>query len=553
MPVINAGGIISGMDTKAVVEALVGAEVAPALSRIKRSHEASTAELSSLGQVKAALAKFQASMIKLSNPGIFQSFKGTLSDSSLASVNVTGATNPGSYTLEVNKLAARHTLASGTFTDETTNVGNGTLTINFGTYSSGQTVFTANPDKSPLVLNISPSNSSLSSIKDTINNAKAGVTASIIKDSNGARLTLSSTETGENLAMQISVSDNDGSNTNGSGLSQLAYNPTAGVNSMTQTIAAQNSEIKLNGLILTHTSNEIKDAIAGITLNLNKTNPGVSNTLTIDKNNEQMQNLVNEFVKQYNEAIAAMKSGGLQSDATIRSLRQTMASLLSTPIIDGKALSYIGLKTSKAGDGGKVIVDGTLSLDTERFNKVMSENPEMIAKLFSRSATASDPNVSVSAVGGNMKAGTYRVQLDSYDALDKTLTGTIGGVFANGKDGRILLGSGEFKGMELTLSDFTLGDRGTITITDGVAKLMDNLISGYLNEKGIITTRSNDLNTKLKALTKEQEDLGPRVEKLTKRYATQFAKMEQMLAAMQQTSSYLEQQLANISNMTKRK
>lgn len=553
MPVINAGGIISGMDTKAVVEALVGAEVAPALSRIKRSHEASTAELSSLGQVKAALAKFQASMIKLSNPGIFQSFKGTLSDSSLASVNVTGATNPGSYTLEVNKLAARHTLASGTFTDETTNVGNGTLTINFGTYSSGQTVFTANPDKSPLVLNISPSNSSLSSIKDTINNAKAGVTASIIKDSNGARLTLSSTETGENLAMQISVSDNDGSNTNGSGLSQLAYNPTAGVNSMTQTIAAQNSEIKLNGLILTHTSNEIKDAIAGITLNLNKTNPGVSNTLTIDKNNEQMQNLVNEFVKQYNEAIAAMKSGGLQSDATIRSLRQTMASLLSTPIIDGKALSYIGLKTSKAGDGGKVIVDGTLSLDTERFNKVMSENPEMIAKLFSRSATASDPNVSVSAVGGNMKAGTYRVQLDSYDALDKTLTGTIGGVFANGKDGRILLGSGEFKGMELTLSDFTLGDRGTITVTDGVAKLMDNLISGYLNEKGIITTRSNDLNTKLKALTKEQEDLGPRVEKLTKRYATQFAKMEQMLAAMQQTSSYLEQQLANISNMTKRK
>lgn len=553
MPVINAGGIISGMDTKAVVEALVGAEVAPALSRIKRSHEASTAELSSLGQVKAALAKFQASMIKLSNPGIFQSFKGTLSDSSLASVNVTGATNPGSYTLEVNKLAARHTLASGTFTDETTNVGNGTLTINFGTYSSGQTVFTANPDKSPLVLNISPSNSSLSSIKDTINNAKAGVTASIIKDSNGARLTLSSTETGENLAMQISVSDNDGSNTNGSGLSQLAYNPTAGVNSMTQTIAAQNSEIKLNGLILTHTSNEIKDAIAGITLNLNKTNPGVSNTLTIDKNNEQMQNLVNEFVKQYNEAIAAMKSGGLQSDATIRSLRQTMASLLSTPIIDGKALSYIGLKTSKAGDGGKVIVDGTLSLDTERFNKVMSENPEMIAKLFSRSATASDPNVSVSAVGGNMKAGTYRVQLDSYDAIDKTLTGTIGGVFANGKDGRILLGSGEFKGMELTLSDFTLGDRGTITVTDGVAKLMDNLISGYLNEKGIITTRSNDLNTKLKALTKEQEDLGPRVEKLTKRYATQFAKMEQMLAAMQQTSSYLEQQLANISNMTKRK
>lgn len=553
MPIINAGGIISGMDTKAMVEAIVGAEIAPALSRIKRNHTAYTAELSSLGQVKAALAKFQASMIKLSNASAYQSFKGSLSDSSLASVNVTGAASQGTYSLEVNKLATRHTLASGNFADETTNVGNGTLTINFGTYSSGQTVFTANPDKSPLVLNISPSNSSLSAIKDAINNAKAGVTASLIKDSNGVRLTLSSTDTGENLAMQITVSDNDGSNTNGVGLSKLAYDPTTGVNSMTQTIAAQNSEIKLNGLTLTHASNEIKDAISGVTLNLNKANPGVSNTLIIDKNTEQMQSLVNEFVKQYNDTLATMKSGSLQSDATIRSLRQGMASILSTPIADGKALSYIGIKTSKAGEAGKVIVDGTLSLDTERFNKVMSENPEIITKLFARTATTSDPSISISSVGGTMQAGTYKIALDSYNAGDKTLTGTFGGIFANGKDGRILQGTGEFKGLDLTFTDFTLGDRGTVTITDGAAKMMDGLISNYLNDKGILTTRSNDLNSRLKALAQEEENLNPRVEKLTKRYATQFAKMELALSEMQKTSAYLDQQLASISNMTKRK
>lgn len=53
-------------------------------------------------------------------------------------------------------------------------------------------------------------------------------------------------ETGEDMSMQITVDDDDGNDTDTSGLSQLAFNENA--TNLTQVQAGQSAEITIDGL-----------------------------------------------------------------------------------------------------------------------------------------------------------------------------------------------------------------------------------------------------------------------------------------------------------------
>ena len=140
----------------------------------------------------------------------------TASGSSTASI--------GNYSIEVKQLAAAHKLASKAFTNTTDTVGTGTLTIQFGTVNVG--VFTANSAKATQSVAIGSANSSLSGVRDAVNAAKIGVTASILNDGTGNKLVFTSSDTGAANSLKITVIDtSDASNTDNAGLSQLAYDP----------------------------------------------------------------------------------------------------------------------------------------------------------------------------------------------------------------------------------------------------------------------------------------------------------------------------------------
>src|SRR5690606_36194308 len=113
--------------------------------------------------------------------------------------------------------------------------------IQFGAYEDG--TFVPNSEKSSRTIEISPQNATLAGVRDAINAANAGVTATIVNDGQGYRLVIASGETGLANALRITVSDD-----NGSGLDALAYDASAGgVSNLSETVAARNAEVVIDG------------------------------------------------------------------------------------------------------------------------------------------------------------------------------------------------------------------------------------------------------------------------------------------------------------------
>ncbi|MFW2533079.1 MULTISPECIES: flagellar filament capping protein FliD [unclassified Legionella] len=552
---LTSSGVGSGLDVKGIVDALVQADITPTKNRLDKQEASITTQLSALGQIKSALSNLQTSMIKLSNINQFYALKSSVTDTSILSASVSNDASAGQYQIEVQTIATKQNLASTSYTNSSSTVGNGSITIDFGTYSNNNTVFTANPNKQSVTINVAPGQDSLSAIRDAINNSGSGVQANIVQDSSGYRLTLSSPETGQSLAMRISVIDNDGTNNNSTGLSALAFDPTIGNNSLVQTTVAKDSQVSINGLLLTQSSNQLKNAIEGVTIDLKKAQPGTLVDLTIANNDSQLTNAVNEFIKQYNDTMTTInaltsynaetkKGGTLQADSGVRNLKLNLSKLLGEPLAKSGStvltLADIGIKTNK---------QGLLEMDSEKFNTAVASNYDAIASLFAKTATATDTNIRIKSVGNGVKTGVYNLVITSF-VPGTSLSGTIGGVNATSSDGLTLKGTSSFQGLSVEVLAGSTGARGQIEITDGLAVKLSNLVTNYLGDTGDLSTKTEQLNGRLGDIDTQRAQLTTKASTLSNRYTKQFTALDALLVKMQSTSDFLTQQLANLPQLT---
>ncbi|MFW2571412.1 flagellar filament capping protein FliD [Legionella sp. 29fVS95] len=552
---LTSSGVGSGLDVKGIVDALVQADITPTKNRLDKQEASITTQLSALGQIKSALSNLQTSMIKLSNINQFYALKSSVTDTSILSTSVSNDASAGQYQIEVQTIATKQNLASTSYTNSSSTVGNGSITIDFGTYSNNNTVFTANPNKQSVTINVAPGQDSLSAIRDAINNSGSGVQANIVQDSSGYRLTLSSPETGQSLAMRISVIDNDGTNNNSTGLSALAFDPTIGNNSLVQTTVAKDSQVSINGLLLTQSSNQLKNAIEGVTIDLKKAQPGTLVDLTIANNDSQLTNAVNEFIKQYNDTMTTInaltsynaetkKGGTLQADSGVRNLKLNLSKLLGEPLAKSGStvltLADIGIKTNK---------QGLLEMDSEKFNTAVASNYDAIASLFAKTATATDTNIRIKSVGNGVKTGVYNLVITSF-VPGTSLSGTIGGVNATSSDGLTLKGTSSFQGLSVEVLAGSTGARGQIEITDGLAVKLNNLVTNYLGDTGDLSTKTEQLNGRLGDIDTQRAQLTTKASTLSNRYTKQFTALDALLVKMQSTSDFLTQQLANLPQLT---
>ncbi len=542
---LSSPGIGSGLDVKAIVEAIVKAEIAPAKSRHDKRLDSVNTELSAVGQLKSSLSSLQETLCTLSDIDELYTKKFTLSEQGYLSATLTSQAAKGTYQIAVQNLAQQQTLATGYFASDTTSIGSyGTMTINFGTYSSNNSTFTPNLAATPVTINISADNNSLSAVCNAINNSNSGVIATIIEDSGGARLTLSSKETGEAYAMQISGS-----------ITALNYDPTTGVNSLTQTMAAQNSTILLNGLTISQNSNQLENVINGVTLNLTGATQGTTISMTIDDNQDQLTNLINDFVKKYNDTISLLTNmtgynketkqrGIFQGDPQFRNLKLNLTRWATAPLTNStnaiQALADIGIKTNK---------QGLLQINQEEFKQALEGNYNAIGALFAKTATATDGAISVQAVGKKAPAGTYAVDLIEF-IPGVSMSGTIGSYEATSSDGQTLHGSDVLVSLTLDVSGGPSGPRGNIIINDGIAVLLDQLIDSYLDSKrGDLTQRNSQLNKEIDKLEHEQERIDMRKEQVEKRYMRQFQALDLLISDMQSVSSALTQLMETLPKL----
>ncbi|GAB4260414.1 MAG: hypothetical protein Kow0065_10680 [Methylomicrobium sp.] len=416
---IQAPGVGSNLDINSIVTQLIEAERKPAETRFASQEALVQARLSTLGIVKSSVSDFQSALRGLSSLTAFQSKTASVGNERLFSTTVSSAAVAGSYSVEVKRLAQGQKLATESLADTTSIIGGGKLTISFGTYDGDSNVFTENDEKPARTVDIAAS-SSLSDIRDAINGAGIGVTASILNDGNGFRLVLGS-ESGVANGMKIDVTDTGGNPLlDSSGLGLLAFDPTAAVGSgknMEQKLEAKNALLVVDGIEVTRSTNSVSGVIAGVTLDLKEMAEGAPTTLSIQANKDSIKEAVEKFVTGYNELRGVLNKASvydaeekkpslLTGDSAIRSINNQMQRIMGT-VVTGltgplRALADIGITTAR---------DGTLSLDSARLNRALDTNIDEFSALFATMGRASDSNISFFSSSSQTKVGSYAVNI----------------------------------------------------------------------------------------------------------------------------------------------
>lgn len=378
-------GTGSGLDIDGLVASLVAAERVPAESRLNAREASITSLSTSFTSAKSAVSDFESAANKLALATTFSQFTTSSSDTTKATISATSAASLGSYQLGVTNLASAQTLASGTFTATSDTLGTGTLTIALGTPSYTGSTYSSFSQTSSVDITIDSSNNTLAGVRDAINNAGAGVNASILKNGDDYQLLLVSEETGLSKSMSITVSDSEGGDADDSGLSRLAFNSSG--SQLTQYAAGANANFSINGLAVSSASNTVTDVIDGVTLNLLSAS---SSAITIDvkTDTDTIVADVQAFVDKYNAYASLFKdltkydattgtAGALQGDSTARSVMSQIRSELGQSVT-GLSGSY----TSLADVGISIDKSGVMTFTESTFKTAFAAAPTEVTGVF---------------------------------------------------------------------------------------------------------------------------------------------------------------------------
>jgi flagellar hook-associated protein 2 len=286
--------------------------------------------------------------------------------------------------------------------------------------------FTLDGTQSLGTVNIASGSTTLTGIRDAINSANIGVTASIVSDGSDTpyHLVFASSKTGANANMKITVSGADGAAADPALANLLNYDP-AGAQNMQQTAAAQDTLLTVNGIAVQSHQTDVSGAIDGVTISAAQTG---TSTLNVARDTKSVTDAINGFVKAYNtlnSTISSLtaydpttqKAGALQGDFTVRSIRSQLRGQLDQAVQgqDGiTTLSQIGVTFQK---------DGSLAVDSSKLNTAMTSNFNSIAGLFAAVGEATDSLVTIADSTTKTQAGSYELNITQM-ASQATLAST---------------------------------------------------------------------------------------------------------------------------------
>lgn len=402
---ISSPGVGSNLDVNSIVSQLMRVEQQP-LAQLNTKEASYQTRLSALGGLKGSLSNLQSAFKSLSDPSRFSAISASLSDSSIATASGSAGAQPGTYALNVTKLAQAEKLASTPYASADQLVGSGTLVFTFGTSSGG--TFTANANKTPQTVTIDAAHGTLSGVRDAINAANVGVSASIVNDGSGYRLVMSGKDSGTINNLQITSSSTSGD------LSVLNNDPTGVAQKLTELQAAQNAEFTVDGLSISKASNNVTDVLDGVSLKLTKA--GTTN-LTIGRDTGGATKAINDLVKAYNDFNTTAsnlggydadtkKGGPLQGDATLRTVKNQLRNAFNKPIT-----GLTGNFTSLAQIGITFQRDGSLKLDSTKLQSAMSSDLNNVISLFASNGSATDSLVNYSSSTSSTQSGQYALNL----------------------------------------------------------------------------------------------------------------------------------------------
>ncbi len=386
--IVMGTGPESGINYTAILNALDKALSAP-ITMMQAQETPLNNQLSAWQAIGSDISTLSSSAAALGQPSLFQSYTATSSDASVATAQASSSAIPGTYNVTVSSLATAGVIASHGVAATSTAVASSSTT---GTFN-----ITVNGTTTDVALN-STTGYTLADLAQAINNANAGVSASIINNGGSStdpyQLVLTSNNTGTDYAP--SVTDNL---TGGTALT------------FTTTQSAANATLNYEGINIASQSNTIKNVIPGVTLSLGSKG---STTITVGLDTQTIDNAVNSFISAYNKVIGDVSAqntvtssgsgntksetlGPLGGNVSLNNLVNNLYSFIGSeaPGLSGNAglASTYGITQSSSGSG-------KLQLNTTELNNMLTSDPQQVQQFFSALVNGSPTADGASQPGG---------------------------------------------------------------------------------------------------------------------------------------------------------
>ena len=537
---LNAG---SGLNVTQIVDALVDAERVPKQEKIDEAKDTTAVKISALGSLKNELSVFQTTTATLDGQ------IGLTLSSSTSNVNLSrtdsSLASEFSHTINVSSVAKSQVLnfnngGSG-FSSTTADIGIDSLTIDLGTWAAGP-AFTANGTSSTFSLTTGAT--SLTDVRDAINNSTMGVTASIIEVSTGSYSLMVKSPEGAGNAMRVTTT------LSGSTVDVMKYDPEntgSFADTATEVVSASDASFTIDGIAVTRSSNTITDLFSGITVELDDVSAGDIGTDQVISSRYSetdalgtLETVVSEinyllsFLNEQSKPGTNGEDGGpLHGDHFIRYTENKIKNLTSTAIDgydnDEIYLSNFGVVTE---------LDGTLTINETRFREYFKSNPEHFAAITTSMIRTDDAGVTGSARTDLYTPGIYAFSLSGGTATISDSGGTVENMSAGsnryGYSGNTIGATGLLLDTNKTTADTN------IYMGRSILQTLSKYIDDVLTLNGDIDTKIYNLEDDLDSLVEEQEALDLQVANQRALYVEKFTAMQTAVSSFKKTGEYLD-------------
>ena len=353
--VLSALGGSTGIDVASAVNAILAADRAPETSW-KAQQATLNTQYAAINNLQSESSSLTDQLGSLQNiAGVLSTVAATSSNSSVVTASAASGTPASSHLIVVNSLAKTASWYSAAEPSSSATVAAGSFDI-----TSGGTTTT---------IQIGSGVNTLDQLAASINSQSLGVTANVVTDSNGARLSLVSQTPGS--AANFSIS----------GATGLTFQ---------QAAIGADASLTVDGVPISSASNIVTGAISGVTLNLQSGAVGTEVNVSIAPDASSIASSLGSFVKAYNTLIGDVNSqfsynrntntaGPLQSDSTVQALQSAL--LDATNYNSGSStlntLASLGITTN---------ADGTLTLNQTTLENAVQANSAGVALFFQGAA-----------------------------------------------------------------------------------------------------------------------------------------------------------------------
>lgn len=361
---ITLGGLATGLDTNSLIAGLRQAESIPLQRNQTQQRDYKTAR-DTLSTFLNRLVDVKNKAKELDTAAEFSTYTISSSDDTSVIASSAGAASPGSFSVQVNKLALETRTKSKTQSSATTGLNQaGTLDITIGSTTTSVTVDAAD---------------SLAAIASKINTSGARISASVVNEGSTYRLMIAGKDTG--AANQVTYVEG--------GTIDLDLDVAA--NSYQN---AQDAEIEIDGqFTVTRATNKFSDVIQGVAITAKKVTGNPPNTkdpktITVAADASGQESKIRAFVDAFNTAVSSghlaagygtikASSKYLSGDSSVRSSLDSL-----TKTVSGKLSGFTGKFDMMASIGVSLTQGGSLAIDSTKLKAALDADPAAVAKVF---------------------------------------------------------------------------------------------------------------------------------------------------------------------------